>query len=61
MLMCVGTGRFGKSENLVRIFSADVVEEEDQTGDMAMASALKCLQVFPFPSILIKVARGNAR
>ncbi|EYC10851.1 hypothetical protein Y032_0053g2326 [Ancylostoma ceylanicum] len=52
-----GTGQFGiVSENLVWIFSADLVEKEDQTGDTAVMSGLKCLQVFSFLPIFIIVA-----
>ena len=34
-------------------FSADNVDEEDQTDDMAVVSTLKCVLVFSFPSIRI--------
>ncbi|EYB86783.1 hypothetical protein Y032_0273g983 [Ancylostoma ceylanicum] len=47
------------SGNLVRIFSADLVEEEVLTGDTVVMSALECIHLFPFSSILIQVSHGN--
>ncbi|EYC40958.1 hypothetical protein Y032_0588g360 [Ancylostoma ceylanicum] len=47
-----------------RKFSADILGRRGGggggvDGDTAVVSALKCLQVFSFPSIHIKVAHGN--